>query len=99
MTEMAGPRIGAAYVEKLMAHCLKFDLASERGARRDDIRPGLRVIGSRRYVTIAFTVSDTQVVILRVFTAAWTGSPCSPDAGFPPPHKKGRPAGRPQSAS
>ena len=67
IAELAGPRIGAAYVEKLMAHCLTFDLASERGARRDDIRPGLRIIGYRRRVTIAFTVSDTQVVILRVF--------------------------------
>ena len=67
IAEMAGPATGAAYVEKLMDHCLTFDLASERGARRDNIRPGLRIIGYRRRVTIAFTVSDTQVVILRVF--------------------------------
>ena len=67
IAEMAEPRIGAVHVEKLMAHYLKFDPASERGARRDDIRPELRVIGYRRSVTIAFTLSDTQVVILRVF--------------------------------
>ena len=67
IAEGAGRTIAAAYVEKLMAHCLKFDLVSERGVRRDDIRPGLRVTGYRRRVTIAFTVTDTQVRILRIF--------------------------------
>ena len=67
IADMAGQSTGAAYVEKLMAHCMKFDLASERGNRRDDIRPGLRITGYRRRITIAFTVSDTQVNILRIF--------------------------------
>ena len=67
IAEVAGQTIAAAYVEKLMAHCITFDLASERGNRRDDIRPGLRIIGYRRRVTIAFTVTDTQVRILRIF--------------------------------
>ena len=67
IAELAGQTTGAAYVEKIMAHCLTFDLASERGARRDDIRPGLRITGYRRRVTIAFTVSDTQVRLLRIF--------------------------------
>ena len=67
IAEMAGQATAAAYAEKLMIHCMKFDLASERGNRRDDIRPGLRISGYRRRITIAFTVSDTQVNILRIF--------------------------------
>jgi toxin ParE1/3/4 len=41
--------------------------ASERGRRRDDIRPGLRIIGFERRVTVAFAVEEERVVILRIF--------------------------------
>jgi toxin ParE1/3/4 len=41
-------------------------LASHRGTRRDDIRPGLRVVGFERRVTIAFHVDDTTVTIDRI---------------------------------
>jgi toxin ParE1/3/4 len=34
---------------------------------RDDIRPGLRIVGFERRVTIAFSVDDGRVTILRVF--------------------------------
>jgi len=39
------PRTALAYVERLEGYCLGFDLASERGHRRDDIREGLRTVG------------------------------------------------------
>ncbi len=65
--EFAGPGVAAAYVRRLQAHCLKFDLASERGHRRDDLSPGLRVTGFERRVTILFTVTAEDVVILRAF--------------------------------
>jgi toxin ParE1/3/4 len=42
-------------------------MASERGRVRDDIRPGLRVVGFLRRVTIAFAVGEAEVIILRVF--------------------------------
>ena len=67
IAELGGPAPGAAFVEQIIAHCMKFDLASERGNRRDDIRPGLRITGYRRRVTIAFSVTETRVEILRVF--------------------------------
>jgi toxin ParE1/3/4 len=38
-----------------------------RGTRRDDIRPGLRVFGFRRRVSIAFQVKGEEVTILGVF--------------------------------
>ncbi|WP_345894238.1 type II toxin-antitoxin system RelE/ParE family toxin [Lichenifustis flavocetrariae] len=56
------------YIERLEAFCLGFDLASERGHRRDDIRPGLRIIGFEKGITVAFMVDDVQVSILRLFS-------------------------------
>ena len=45
------------------------NIASERGTRRYDIRPDLRIVTFDRRVTIAFTVDETSVVILRLFYA------------------------------
>jgi toxin ParE1/3/4 len=38
----------------------------ERGRRRDDLRPGLRIIGFGRRVTIAFHVTGDRITIDRV---------------------------------
>jgi plasmid stabilization system protein ParE len=39
----------------------------ERGTRRDDVFPGLRVLGYRRRVSVTFTVEPEGVVIQGVF--------------------------------
>lgn len=39
----------------------------ERGTLRDELRSGLRVIGYRRRVSIAFRVIDDSVHILGIF--------------------------------
>jgi toxin ParE1/3/4 len=57
------------FVERVEAYCLAFDLAAERGTRRDDIRPGLRVVGFERVLALAFTVDDGSVTFLRIFQA------------------------------
>ena len=54
------------YIARLEAYCLGFDLAAERGTRRDDIRPGLRIVGFERRVTIAFHVDPKRVTIDRI---------------------------------
>jgi toxin ParE1/3/4 len=41
-------------------------VAPERGARRDDIRPGLRTIGFERRATIIFQVTESEVLIVRI---------------------------------
>ncbi|WP_350335246.1 type II toxin-antitoxin system RelE/ParE family toxin [Coralliovum pocilloporae] len=61
------PQDGLGYVERIVAFCEGFDLASERGSLREDIRPGLRIVGFERNATIAFMVEDERVIILRVF--------------------------------
>jgi toxin ParE1/3/4 len=67
IADVAGPSIALSYIERVESYCLGFDLASERGQRRDDIRPHLRVVGFERRMTIAFTVDDAKITILRVF--------------------------------
>jgi toxin ParE1/3/4 len=66
IADSAGPRTAIAYIERLEAYCLGFEVASERGHRRDDLRSGLRVVGFEKRITIVFTVKKTQVTILRL---------------------------------
>jgi toxin ParE1/3/4 len=62
-----GEQIARDYVARLYAYCLDFRVFPERGVRRDDLRPGLRLIGYRRQATIAFAVFGHDVTILRIF--------------------------------
>ena len=74
LSNAAGAKTALSYVERLETYCKGFDLASERGHARDDIRQGLRIVGFERRVTIAFMVEDNRVVILRLFYGGqnWT---------------------------
>lgn len=63
----SGPVTAERYEARIRAFCDKLDHAAERGVRRDDIRPGLRIVGFERRVTIAFAVEPERMIILRVF--------------------------------
>lgn len=63
----AGTDVAIAYIERIEAFCRDLDLASERGSLRDDIRPGLRVLGFERRLTIAIMVDAGRVSVLRLF--------------------------------
>ena len=63
----ASPDVAFGYVTRIEAFCQRLGIASERGLSRDDIRPGLRIIGFERRVTVAFRVEADRVVILRLF--------------------------------
>jgi toxin ParE1/3/4 len=63
----AGTAVAAAYLERLEVYCLGLEFAAERGHRRDDIRPGLRITGFERRIAIAFIVEPEQVTILRLY--------------------------------
>jgi toxin ParE1/3/4 len=65
----AGERIARDYIARLEAYCLSFDVASERGARHDEVRAGLRVVGFERRLSIAFTADKDRVTILRLLRA------------------------------
>ena len=63
----ADPMTAIGYVERLQAHCDGLANAPHRGHVREDIRPGLRIIGFERRVTIAFMFDDDRVTILRLY--------------------------------
>jgi len=60
------PARALTYVEGLRLYCLDLADFPERGIRRDAIRPGLRTIGYKRRMTVAFHVKATNVVIDRL---------------------------------
>lgn len=57
----------ANFVARIRDYCLGFATFPERGGRRDDIEPGIRVVGFRRRVSIVFTVTDSEVWILGIY--------------------------------
>jgi len=63
----AGPHAAIRYIERIEAYCRGFDFASKRGTLREDLRPGLRIVGFERRVTLAFVVEVNEVVISRIF--------------------------------
>ena len=65
----ASPQVAMGYLGRVETFCSRLGVGSERGHRRDDVRSGLRVIGFERRLTIAFTVDNETVTVLRVFTA------------------------------
>jgi toxin ParE1/3/4 len=67
IAERAGEEVALGYIERLESYCLNFEVAPHRGRRRDDIRPGLRIVGFERRVTIAFIVEASTVFILRLY--------------------------------
>lgn len=62
-----GMAVAASYIQRLRAYVNGFDIASERGTARPDLREGLRIIGFERRITITFAVFDEHVEILRFF--------------------------------
>jgi toxin ParE1/3/4 len=59
--------LAARYTEEIVAFCEELAAFSRRGRARDDIRAGLRTIGFRRRVVIAFAVLGQAVVIAGIF--------------------------------
>ena len=78
IADAATPATALGYVERIEAFCARLSAGSLRGHLRDDIRPGLRIIGFERRVTVAFVVEPETVVILRLLYAGRT-----PEGGGP----------------
>jgi plasmid stabilization system protein ParE len=64
--DQASPEISRRYVQRITAYLQGFDVFPERGTRRDDISPGLRIVGFERRVTIAFVVERDEVIVLNI---------------------------------
>lgn len=62
----SGEATALNYVERIEAYCLSFASFPERGLSRDDLLPGLRVVGFERRVSIAFHVDSERVTFDRI---------------------------------
>ncbi|HXR39385.1 MAG TPA: type II toxin-antitoxin system RelE/ParE family toxin [Terracidiphilus sp.] len=54
------------YIERIEKTCMSLRTLPERGTRRKDLRPGLRVMGFEHRVLIAFQARPESVAILRI---------------------------------
>jgi toxin ParE1/3/4 len=67
LASAASSEIAERYIDAILEQCESLQTFPVRGTGRDDIRPGLRTIGFRRRVTIAFSITDRTVVIHSIF--------------------------------
>lgn len=67
IAERAGRKIAGDYIGRIEAACLSLRNAPLRGTPRDDIKPGMRIIGFERRAVIIFRVAGPEVVIVRIF--------------------------------
>ena len=63
----SGPDRANTFVGSIVDNCDRLATSPHRGTRRDDLSPSLRIVGFRRRVTIAFSITDEVVEILGVF--------------------------------
>ena len=58
-----------AFVDKIISYCEGLETVPQRGTVRDEIAPGLRIVGWRKTVSIAFQVNEStdRVLVLGVF--------------------------------
>ncbi|PBB90850.1 addiction module toxin RelE [Mesorhizobium sp. WSM3864] len=83
IAQASNPILADRYDARIRAFCERLEHGSERGTRRDDVRPDLRVVGFERRITVAFVVEPERVVILRLFYggANWSDELAGDDAG------------------
>lgn len=67
IAQRAGAEVAGSYIERIEEACLALETSPKRGTARDDIRPGLRIMGFERRATIVFHVGRTEVTIVRIF--------------------------------
>ena len=67
ISERTAPTIADRFTGAIVDYCEKLETFPHRGTHRDDLRPGLRTIGFRRRVTIAFAVEAEAVTIIGIF--------------------------------
>jgi toxin ParE1/3/4 len=57
------------YVGRIVTFCQRLTAFPLRGTRRDDLLPGLRVIGFERRASIVFVVTDSAILVEGIFYA------------------------------
>jgi len=67
IARQTNPDLSFVFATSIVDYCESFTTFPYRGTRRDDLRLGLRTIGFRKRVTIAFDVEDETITIIGVF--------------------------------
>ncbi len=68
IAEQSGHERAIGYIRRIQASCEKLKTFPESGRRRDELRPGVRILGFERRVVIAYMVLPSgDVEIGRVF--------------------------------
>ncbi len=67
IAEAAYPDIARSFTDAIIGHIEKLSDFPSRGTPRDDLSPGLRTIGFRRRVTIAFAVDGNVVLVVGIY--------------------------------
>lgn len=62
------PDNAARYTDAIVAYCQGLTDFPYLGIARDDIRPGLRTIGYKKRIVIAFAVLENTVAIVGIFS-------------------------------
>ena len=65
IAENSGEATAARFVGRVEAYCLGFVNFPARGTRRDDLLPGLRMVGFEHRLSIGFRVLKDRVVFHR----------------------------------
>nr|WP_278520879.1 type II toxin-antitoxin system RelE/ParE family toxin [Brucella anthropi] len=63
IAEASSPEVGERFVDEIVSYCDALESFPERGAARDDLLPGLRTLGFRRRVLIAYTADRTSQTV------------------------------------
>ena len=67
IADAASPLVAQRYTDAIVIYCETLQTFPLRGARRDDIRPGLRITNYKGRTVIAFEVSDDRVATIGIF--------------------------------
>ena len=58
-----GSALADRFIARVFTHFAGFEIAPFRGQKRDDIDSGLRIVGWRKTLTIAFTASEPSNIV------------------------------------
>jgi len=67
ISQAASAAVAARYASAIVDYCESLDTFPHRGARRDDVRLGLRITNYRKRAVIAFEVAAEVVYVIGIF--------------------------------
>jgi toxin ParE1/3/4 len=69
VADHSSPDTALGYIQRIKQACESLATFPNRGTLRNDLRPGLRVVGFERRINIAFRAHAGSVAILRILYA------------------------------